>query len=783
MREPSVIPAIKFREPFKLCQLVEKYDRSPILAYPVAFDYRLLADKFKEDGRSNGSLSNKEKRMLSWALIDGRPPLYTRQDFLTQALSFIDDNNVNSSILLGAIYCYFYLDPQKAPRCVELLAKWIKEKLIKYNGKNGKIKKWKEKTHLLKLFDFPDLRESINLLIVNDGSLLKNLDSYEIPLDPRSHISHMIMEELSRRIDIVKETSSFDKFRDILEHGSSSKAKMFLPITGNPYPIHVKRNCLDNLIQYMYKKYPRKGTKLKALFYNIVMHFGDPRFDQENHWERISEKTRSIVCSWLSEKRNLSFFPVAMQLVLVRNYLRHIKSQMYEFSFIHHKFLDENATLKCQYDEVMTHLIEGQQRLENPKISIALFGTTSSGKSTLVNALLGRRIAPMEAGEMSTGILRITNSPANCYLKVEETKNAAWDCHDWEEMEDEAIYHELSAIVERDGKDGIMALYKKMRDSLNSETVEVPKIGIKTPFPHFLWRHILKMPEDVELEIVDLPGLRHEEDKHNSQMIQSFMTNSLSIVIIDYLETDEKKRKSLLSLLEKTIKKYVDCENYRLFILNRVDLRNKGDISIEARIRLVGEEIKDSLKLKEIPGVVPLVAQLMYYLQSINEYTLGNKTKRIELIETIATECAKSIVQLEKKNNEFRELWKRIIDDTQSIGDEELLYCLDLLKNSYGGNAFYEKLEEKMDIYFAYRIIEPIISPINSLYKSFSSAFIGYCKSKIENIEKTLGNDASPLEKIIRNSKIEEINEIKEIEKQLMRIDTKVNELNALITS
>ena len=38
---------------------------------------------------------------------------------------------------------------------------------------------------------------------------------------------------------------------------------------------------------------------------------------------------------------------------------------------------------------------------------IATIGTTSSGKSTIVNALIGRRIAPIEAGEMSGGVLTL----------------------------------------------------------------------------------------------------------------------------------------------------------------------------------------------------------------------------------------------------------------------------------------------------------------------------------------------------------------------------------------
>ncbi|MEA5530048.1 dynamin family protein [Dolichospermum sp. UHCC 0684] len=53
---------------------------------------------------------------------------------------------------------------------------------------------------------------------------------------------------------------------------------------------------------------------------------------------------------------------------------------------------------------------EALDRLENPSFRIATIGTTSSGKSTIVNALIGRKIAPIEAGEMSGGVLTLKHS-------------------------------------------------------------------------------------------------------------------------------------------------------------------------------------------------------------------------------------------------------------------------------------------------------------------------------------------------------------------------------------
>ena len=56
--------------------------------------------------------------------------------------------------------------------------------------------------------------------------------------------------------------------------------------------------------------------------------------------------------------------------------------------------------------------------LKNPSLRIAAIGTTSSGKSTLINGLVGRQIAPMNAGEMSAGVLHLVHAARNrLYIK------------------------------------------------------------------------------------------------------------------------------------------------------------------------------------------------------------------------------------------------------------------------------------------------------------------------------------------------------------------------------
>ena len=70
----------------------------------------------------------------------------------------------------------------------------------------------------------------------------------------------------------------------------------------------------------------------------------------------------------------------------------------------------EDQSIKSHLKDFLNVYQEAVQRLENPSFRIATIGTTSSGKSTIVNALIGRRIAPIEAGEMSGGVLTFKHS-------------------------------------------------------------------------------------------------------------------------------------------------------------------------------------------------------------------------------------------------------------------------------------------------------------------------------------------------------------------------------------
>ncbi|MFS8880137.1 dynamin family protein, partial [Synechococcus sp. H55.11] len=106
-----------------------------------------------------------------------------------------------------------------------------------------------------------------------------------------------------------------------------------------------------------------------------------------------------------------------------------------------------NSVLLEKLENFQVVYEEANARLRKPSFRIATIGTTSSGKSTIVNALIGRKIAPIEAQEMSAGILRIRHGERS-KLVIHNTEGATWECGTWEDLRDEEIYSRLKLTME-----------------------------------------------------------------------------------------------------------------------------------------------------------------------------------------------------------------------------------------------------------------------------------------------------------------------------------------------
>ena len=198
--------------------------------------------------------------------------------------------------------------------------------------------------------------------------------------------------------------------------------------------------------------------------------------------------------------------------------------------------------------------------LEKPTLILATTGTTSSGKSTLVNLLCGAELMPRAVLERSAGVVTVEYSEQKA-VKIEETAGATWECGTWHDISNEDIYDRL---------DKVMKAYLKHRAAGDSH-VACPQSTVYYPFRLVADSDLLKLPEGTTVKIMDLPGLAHVGDEGNAEVIRK-SKEALCLVTYNSAETDEKKVTSLLQEVVEQVKELGGSPARMLFVLNRIDV-------------------------------------------------------------------------------------------------------------------------------------------------------------------------------------------------------------------
>jgi GTPase SAR1 family protein len=275
----------------------------------------------------------------------------------------------------------------------------------------------------------------------------------------------------------------------------------------------------------------------------------------------------------------------------------------------------DSGIQSCLQD-FLTVYQEAVQRLENPSFRIATLGTTSSGKSTIVNALIGRKIAPIEAGEMSGGVLTIKHSQEQ-RLMIAETEDPAWDAGEWTGLSDEDLYQRISTVMH-----SYHAARKKR------EYIVAPQITANVPLLPACDASLLGLPNGIGVELIDLPGLKSVQDRANLATIQKQVNKAFSLVALDYMQVDDEHRKRLLEELKKVVEYLQGRTDSMIFILNRVDNRGADDLPLSERIDKLREEIKEVQNFLMF-CLLMLVFYIMLSVLGVQELL----TNRQELIE------------------------------------------------------------------------------------------------------------------------------------------------------
>jgi predicted GTPase len=236
----------------------------------------------------------------------------------------------------------------------------------------------------------------------------------------------------------------------------------------------------------------------------------------------------------------------------------------------------EMLELSSKLEKALSNLVD---ELRNPTLTLATTGTTSSGKSTLVNLLCGAEIVPVAVSEMSAGAVTIEYSKEKSLI-IHETPGALWECGEWRGIRDEKIYQRLYQV---------MISYIENREK--QPNLACPQSTIFYPF-RLVKESQLELPQGTRVKILDLPGLAYVGDRGNANVIKQ-CREALCIVTYNSAETDAHKVKSLLQEVVQQVKDLGGSPARMLFTLNRIDVFRADKNWPETENRFVEKAIRD----------------------------------------------------------------------------------------------------------------------------------------------------------------------------------------------
>ncbi|MHC5774679.1 dynamin family protein [Nostoc sp.] len=354
----------------------------------------------------------------------------------------------------------------------------------------------------------------------------------------------------------------------------------------------------------------------------------------------------------------------------------------------------EMQQLSSKLEEALSKLVD---ELHNPTLTLATTGTTSSGKSTLVNLLCGAEIVPVAVSEMSAGAVTIEYSKEKSLI-IHETPGALWECGEWRDITEEKIYQRLYQV---------MISYIENREQ--QPNLACPQSTIFYPF-RLLKESKLELPHGTRVRILDLPGLASVGDEGNANIIKQ-CREALCLVTYNSAETDSQKVKSLLQEVVQQVKDLGGSPARMLFALNRIDVFRADRNWPETENRFVENAIRN---IKN-----ELTERLKEYTEDINNLQVVKLSTWPALLslQIQNPDDIYSVDACKKADNNFNGLIEDILEDlprnTQKWSRHDRNRVAEALWQKSYAEEFQHNLKEHITQHFPQLVIPQIIESFN----------------------------------------------------------------------
>ncbi len=372
-------------------------------------------------------------------------------------------------------------------------------------------------------------------------------------------------------------------------------------------------------------------------------------------------------------------------------------------------------------DKLQNALQRLHHELENPTLILATTGTTSSGKSTIVNLLCGADIMPRMAQEMSAGVVYVHHSTDNKrHLHIKPTEGALWQCGEWHDLSDADIRDKLTRVM----------------DTFNANKginqPDTPHIEITYPIACFNNPDLLalsNLPKSTQFKLLDLPGLRNSQDNTNAAVIKN-CRDALCLVAYNMEETDESRRLELVQQVLDQVKNMGGSPTRMLFVLNRIDVFRKDpdwQRRQEEHIAKTKTEIKTILHEK-LPEHCDILEQLTYSplssLPALHAQHIKTNNNRIYAADELDGHFNTLI------SEEILRDLPRIVD---AWTDHDFKRVSDAVwQNSYGAD-FFTALGQHIQAHFPVLVIPSIVQHFEKEADSVVGEVMRTCYSQLNS--------------------------------------------------
>ncbi|MCQ2543537.1 MAG: dynamin family protein [Lachnospiraceae bacterium] len=310
----------------------------------------------------------------------------------------------------------------------------------------------------------------------------------------------------------------------------------------------------------------------------------------------------------------------------------------------------QNSDIKKSFLERRSEFEGKKEKLNNSDVNLCLVGTYSSGKSTFINALIGKRILPESINSETAKMFRIKNSkkPAVSFVIKkggEENNDNAINAHiTWDEEKKkfafqadgeceiirEKINSEVnSAIMFRlQQHEQLYQILKKLNDipnAINDENDEYIDGIIEVDYP-------IPLDENINFTFYDTPGTDSNSNEHLLVLQKALaqQTNSILIVLYEPTKMEGTGNSILYNLINSSNKENesttIDLTR-SLHVINQADTKSLADLLLLKK-KKVEVTLKETDKIyNEEAQQIDLSKERLFFVSSKAAYiskAIGN---------------------------------------------------------------------------------------------------------------------------------------------------------------